>query len=238
MTNHVARLNSRDTNIAPLCGFRSYCRNDSGKLHDRLLELDCTLCDHTLAERWAQFTPAEVQSGVKLASETGQVLKTIEGYIVTVNHHADSSATSAREQSVRLADVNTAVNLMDQMTQQNAAMAEESNAASASLAGEGTASRSRRPVRPPARFASPARRMASGVTKAFAGKAAVKQVAWEEFRVALPDPNGEPFALGVIPRGSPTEREGSVRTALGDRASRFILAQGSKRFLPNSRRPP
>ncbi|MCZ7497843.1 hypothetical protein O8B39_25415 [Agrobacterium rhizogenes] len=43
------------------------------------------------------------------------MLKTIEGYIVTVNHDADSSATSAREQSVRLAEVNTAVNLIDQI---------------------------------------------------------------------------------------------------------------------------
>ncbi|MGV2121448.1 methyl-accepting chemotaxis protein [Rhizobium rhizogenes] len=78
----------------------------------------------------------EVQSGVKLVSETGDALKTIEGYIVTVNQHMDAIATSAREQSVGLAEVNTAVNQMDQVTQQNAAMVEESNAASATLASE------------------------------------------------------------------------------------------------------
>jgi methyl-accepting chemotaxis protein len=139
----------------------------------------------------------EVQSGVKLVSETGTALKTIEGYIVTVNQHMDSIATSAREQSVGLAEVNTAVNQMDQVTQQNAAMVEESNAASATLAGEAgrlrdlisqfqfgeamrrpasvtEASPSNRPV------ASPARRIVGAVAKAFAGNAAVKQT-WEEF---------------------------------------------------------
>ncbi len=78
----------------------------------------------------------EVQNGVKLVSQTGEALKTIEGYIVTINQHMDSIATSAREQSVGLSEVNTAVNQMDQVTQQNAAMVEESTAASATLAVE------------------------------------------------------------------------------------------------------
>ena len=139
----------------------------------------------------------EVQSGVKLVSETGQALKTIEGYIVTVNQHMDAIATSAREQSVGLAEVNTAVNQMDQVTQQNAAMVEESNAASATLAGEAerlrelisqfqlggalrqtasamAASASHRPV------ASPAKRLAGKVAKAFSGNAAIKET-WEDF---------------------------------------------------------
>jgi methyl-accepting chemotaxis protein len=78
----------------------------------------------------------DVESGVKLVSETGDALKTIEGYIVTINQHMDSIATSAREQSVGLSEVNTAVNQMDQVTQQNAAMVEEANAAGATLANE------------------------------------------------------------------------------------------------------
>ena len=48
-----------------------------------------------------------------------------------MNQHMDSIATSAKEQSVGLAEVNTAVNQMDQVTQQNAAMVEEANAAGA-----------------------------------------------------------------------------------------------------------
>jgi methyl-accepting chemotaxis protein len=78
----------------------------------------------------------EVQSGVKLVSQTGEALKTIETYIVTINQHMDAIALSAREQSVGLAEVNTAVNQMDQVTQQNAAMVEEANAAGATLATE------------------------------------------------------------------------------------------------------
>ena len=78
----------------------------------------------------------EVETGVKLVSDTGTALKTIENYIVTINQHMDAIATSAREQSVGLAEVNTAVNQMDQVTQQNAAMVEEANAASATLANE------------------------------------------------------------------------------------------------------
>ncbi|PYE24016.1 methyl-accepting chemotaxis protein [Rhizobium sp. PP-CC-3A-592] len=139
----------------------------------------------------------EVQSGVRLVSETGQALKTIEGYIVTVNQHMDAIATSAREQSVGLAEVNTAVNQMDQVTQQNAAMVEESNAASATLATEAqrlrelisqfqlggalrqtaaamAASPAHRPV------ASPAKRLAGKVAKAFSGNAAIKET-WEDF---------------------------------------------------------
>jgi methyl-accepting chemotaxis protein len=78
----------------------------------------------------------EVASGVKLVRDTGHALKTIEGYIVTINQHMDAIATSAREQSLGLSEVNTAVNQMDQVTQQNAAMVEETNAAGATLAQE------------------------------------------------------------------------------------------------------
>jgi methyl-accepting chemotaxis protein len=78
----------------------------------------------------------EVSSGVKLVQDTGQALTVIEEQVVTINAQLDAIATSAKEQSVGLAEVNAAVNQMDQVTQQNAAMVEESTAASASLAGE------------------------------------------------------------------------------------------------------
>jgi methyl-accepting chemotaxis protein len=48
----------------------------------------------------------------------------------------EAIATAAHEQSAGLAQVNTAVNHMDQSTQQNAAMVEEMNAAGAALAQE------------------------------------------------------------------------------------------------------
>jgi methyl-accepting chemotaxis protein len=78
----------------------------------------------------------EVESGVRLVRETGEALRTIEGFIVTINQHMDAIAVSAQEQSAGLSEVNTAVNQMDQVTQQNAAMVEEANAASATLAQE------------------------------------------------------------------------------------------------------
>ncbi|WP_457586894.1 methyl-accepting chemotaxis protein [Ensifer canadensis] len=81
---------------------------------------------------------SEVESGVRLVRDTGEALKTIEAHVITINEHMAAIATSAREQSVGLAEVNTAVNQMDQVTQRNAAMVEEANAASATLAQEGS----------------------------------------------------------------------------------------------------
>lgn len=79
---------------------------------------------------------AEVDSGVALVRETGGALATIQRFVADINEHMDAIATSAREQSVGLTQVNTAVNEMDQVTQKNAAMVEETNAASATLAIE------------------------------------------------------------------------------------------------------
>lgn len=78
----------------------------------------------------------EVQSGVRLVHEAGAALKTIERHIVTVNQHVDAIAGSSQEQATGLGEVNTAMNQMDQVTQQNAAMVEETSAAGAALAAE------------------------------------------------------------------------------------------------------
>lgn len=78
----------------------------------------------------------EVSTGVKLVSETGEALRTIQENIVAVNDHMEAITSSAKEQATGLAEVNSAVNQMDQVTQQNAAMVEETNAASATLAQE------------------------------------------------------------------------------------------------------
>ncbi len=84
-----------------------------------------------------QASAGEVAAGVGLVSKTGEALKTISGLIVAMNRHVEAIAVSAREQSVGLAEINTAVNSLDQTTQQNAAMVEEASAASVSLADEG-----------------------------------------------------------------------------------------------------
>ncbi len=85
-----------------------------------------------------QNSAAEVSSGVKLVSDTGGALRTISKLIVDINDHVVAISTAAREQSTGLSEVNGAVNGMDQTTQQNAAMVEESSAAAATLASEAT----------------------------------------------------------------------------------------------------
>lgn len=85
-----------------------------------------------------QTSTGDVARGVELVSKTGEALKKIGGLIVSMNQHVDAIAMSAREQSLGLAEINTAVNSLDHTTQQNAAMVEETSAASASLANEST----------------------------------------------------------------------------------------------------
>ncbi|OWV92818.1 chemotaxis protein [Rhizobium sp. R72] len=79
---------------------------------------------------------AEVGTGVRLVLETGQSLTSIGDHVSQINQLMEAIATSAREQSTGLAEINTAVNQMDQSTQQNAAMVEQSTAAATSLSGE------------------------------------------------------------------------------------------------------
>ncbi len=83
-----------------------------------------------------QNSTNEVGAGVRLVSDTGSALSSIGQLIAAINEHVSAIATSAREQSTGLKEINTAVNHMDQTTQQNAAMVEETNAASTSLAAE------------------------------------------------------------------------------------------------------
>ena len=78
----------------------------------------------------------EVQTGVNLVSSTGQALSDIQTKVIGIAGQVTSIATAAQEQSLGLTEVNTAVNQMDQMTQQNAAMVEEAAASTAKLAEE------------------------------------------------------------------------------------------------------
>ncbi|WP_424930519.1 methyl-accepting chemotaxis protein [Amaricoccus tamworthensis] len=75
----------------------------------------------------------QVGRGVELVQETGKALKTIVESVKGVSALVDEIAVSAKEQAVGLTEINTAVNQLDQVTQQNAAMVEESTAASRAL---------------------------------------------------------------------------------------------------------
>ena len=78
----------------------------------------------------------QVGAGVRLVDETGEALSRIVALVAEVNGVMGGIASSAQEQATALAEVNTAVNQMDQVTQQNAAMVEQSTAASHALAQE------------------------------------------------------------------------------------------------------
>ena len=78
----------------------------------------------------------EVKDGARFVRETGAALSRIGGSVKTINDHIEAIAAATKEQSLGLSEINTAVNHLDQGTQQNAAMVEENNAASAMLAGE------------------------------------------------------------------------------------------------------
>jgi methyl-accepting chemotaxis protein len=146
-----------------------------------------------------------VKNGVALVGETGRALEEIVTQVQQVNGNVAAIVESSKEQATGLKEINEAVNTMDQGTQQNAAMVEESTAASHSLAKEannlfglvgqfniGTTPPAAK-VSAPARTApaavhsashpvvSPARRMTAKLANAFGGNAAVAGSEWTEF---------------------------------------------------------
>ena len=155
-----------------------------------------------------RHSAGEVEGGVRLVTETGEALKVIGQHVNDINTQLDAIALSSREQSVGLAEVNAAVNQMDQTTQQNAAMVEQSTAASTALAGEAdklrqlvsqfqvgmaaasgsargvASSRSHLKVASATahQVASPAKRMIGKLANAFGGgSAAPAAQGWDEF---------------------------------------------------------
>jgi methyl-accepting chemotaxis protein len=79
---------------------------------------------------------SQVRDGVGLVGQTGEALTAIVGRVSEINSLMSEINASAQEQATALSEVNTAVNQMDQTTQQNAAMVEQSTAASHNLSQE------------------------------------------------------------------------------------------------------
>ncbi|MGV2122923.1 HAMP domain-containing methyl-accepting chemotaxis protein [Agrobacterium vitis] len=141
----------------------------------------------------------QVQAGVQLVAETGSSLETIVGEVQEINRHVTAIVEAAREQSVGLQEINTAVNTMDQGTQQNAAMVEQTTAASHSLAkeaatlsdllsrfkledhGKVVAFEQTNDVSASRPAPSPARKLTEKLRGAFHGSAAVKEKDWQDF---------------------------------------------------------
>jgi methyl-accepting chemotaxis protein len=78
----------------------------------------------------------QVEAGVALVGETGEALGQILEQVAKLNGLVAEIAGAAQEQAAALQQVNTAVNHMDRTTQQNAAMVEQTTAASHSLVEE------------------------------------------------------------------------------------------------------
>jgi len=79
---------------------------------------------------------SHVERGVRLVGETGTSLERIAAQVAQINRVVVDIVNGAKSQSVGLSEINSAVHQMDQMTQQNAAMAEESRAGSGLLSQE------------------------------------------------------------------------------------------------------
>ena len=75
-----------------------------------------------------------VARGVSLVGQAGEALKSIVRSITEISDHVTDIASAGKAQSEGLAQVNSATTQIDQATQSNAAMFEETNAARQALA--------------------------------------------------------------------------------------------------------
>ncbi|WGM38211.1 methyl-accepting chemotaxis protein [Caulobacter sp. NIBR1757] len=145
-----------------------------------------------------------VGEGVRLVALTGQALHGIAGEVGRIAALVNEISASSQEQATGLQEVNIAISQMDQLTQQNAAMVEESTAASHALREEsgamttavghfnlGVATGEARPAARPAPVTTgsrpsppnPALKQARARIQAFAGggRPAAASEGWEEF---------------------------------------------------------
>jgi len=144
----------------------------------------------------------QVKFGVSLVDKAGQSLGEIIEKIKGIDLNIQAIAGSVREQSVGLREISESVTVIDQGTQQNAAMVEQTTASSHSLANEAEAlfelvSRFKLGAATPAdahkiatpiaaqapdKTASPQHRLAARVSASFGGAATARQAEnWTEF---------------------------------------------------------
>jgi methyl-accepting chemotaxis protein len=142
-----------------------------------------------------------VEMGVHLVGETGEALDAIIIQVAEIGTLVEGIATAAVDQAASISKVNVTMGELDRMTQQNAAMVEESAAASRNLSGQAanlanlvarfrgtgmSASAAAFAVPPPPRHAPPApppRAMAAAVPAPVHGNLAIEldEDNWSEF---------------------------------------------------------
>ncbi|HUH49190.1 MAG TPA: methyl-accepting chemotaxis protein [Mycoplana sp.] len=142
----------------------------------------------------------QVREGVNLVGNAGSALEKIAEQVMHINELIRQISSSASEQAVGLKEINSAVNQMDQVTQQNAAMVEETTAASVALNEEAKTLQSlvarfrtergqpvmarqpQRPVQAAVQTAAPVRRPAPArAIPQVSGNTALARDDWEEF---------------------------------------------------------
>ncbi len=141
---------------------------------------------------------SQVNEGVDLVGQTGSALESIAAQVRQINVTIQEISSSAADQSVGLKEINAAINQMDHVTQQNAAMVEETTAASQSLSNEARsllalvarfstgrqdASRQTAATARPATAASKAAPQPKAAARVpqVAGNTALSTESWEEF---------------------------------------------------------
>ncbi len=82
---------------------------------------------------------SQVADGVRIVNGTGEALREVMQSVASISDRISAIAEGAHEQSASLSEVNTALSDLDQVTQRNAAMFEETTAASHALS-QGTQS--------------------------------------------------------------------------------------------------
>lgn len=76
-----------------------------------------------------------VERGVQLVGNAGDALEKIISSITEISENVSSIASAAQEQSQSISEVNSAMGQLDKVTQENAAMFEETTAATQNLSG-------------------------------------------------------------------------------------------------------
>jgi methyl-accepting chemotaxis protein len=142
----------------------------------------------------------QVKEGVSLVGRTGKALEEIVAQVQEISMNVEAIVKGAREQATGIQEINAAVSELDRGTQQNAAIAQESTAASHSLASEvrslnellaqfktKRAAQASVPDRTPRikPVESPARKMVDKVARAFTNgngsAAALAEREWQDF---------------------------------------------------------
>ncbi len=82
-----------------------------------------------------EASTGHVNLGVKLVGDAGEALKKIIGSISEISEYVSHIASASQEQSQSITEINMAMSQLDKVTQENAALFEETTAASQALSG-------------------------------------------------------------------------------------------------------